>query len=96
MLKDGAAILPLCIVPFYAETDTADNGEFTHKAPVLLDKFFLSYKFEWDLTTKRVKSKIFRLNAISCGIAAEKLNLSFSYFVHSKNRLYLTSTAFVI
>jgi hypothetical protein len=55
MLRDGAAILPLCIVPYYAETDTADNGEFAHKAPVLLDSFYESYNFEWDLTTKRVR-----------------------------------------
>jgi hypothetical protein len=55
MLKDGASILPLCIVPFYADADTVDNGEFAHKAPVLLDCFYENYKFEWDLTTKRVR-----------------------------------------
>lgn len=53
MLKDGASILPLCIVPYY-DNDQIDNDEFAHKAPVLLDCFYENYKFEWDLTTKRV------------------------------------------
>lgn len=60
MLRDGAAILPLCIVPCYGDGEQiGDNDEFAHKAPVLLDCFYENYKFEWDLTTKRVsKSKI--------------------------------------
>lgn len=55
MLKDGASILPLCVVPYYGDGDDIDNGEFAHKAPVLLDCFYENYKFEWDLTTKRVR-----------------------------------------
>lgn len=54
MLKDGASILPLCIVPYYGDSDQMENDEFAHKAPVLLDCFYENYKFEWDLTTKRV------------------------------------------
>lgn len=55
MLKDGASILPLCIVPYYGDSDRMD-GEFAHKAPVLLDCFYENYKFEWDLTTQRVRT----------------------------------------
>lgn len=57
MLKDGASILPLCIIPYYADCDL-DSDEFAHKAPVLLDCFYETYKFEWDLTTKRVMNVI--------------------------------------
>lgn len=53
MIKDGASILPLCIVPYYGDNEV-DSSEFAHKAPVLLDCFYENYKFEWDLTTKRV------------------------------------------
>lgn len=54
-LKDGASILPLCIVPYYGDNEQVDSDEFAHKAPVLLDCFYENYKFEWDLTTKRVR-----------------------------------------
>ncbi|CRK95512.1 CLUMA_CG008981, isoform A [Clunio marinus] len=54
MLKDGASILPLCIVPYYGDCDQIENTEFAHKAPVLLDCFYEDYKFEWDLTTRRI------------------------------------------
>lgn len=54
MLKDGASILPLCVVPFYGDSEEMDTDEFAHKAPVLLDCFYENYKFEWDLTTQRV------------------------------------------
>jgi hypothetical protein len=57
MLRDGASILPLCIIPYYGDGDQIkDNGEFAHKAPVLLDCFYEEYKFDWDLTTKRVRN----------------------------------------
>lgn len=58
MLRDGASILPLCIVPYYGESEQIDNDEFAHKAPVLLDCFYENYQFEWDLTTKRVSAWI--------------------------------------
>lgn len=64
MLKDGASILPLCIVPYYGDSEI-DSGEFAHKAPVLLDRFYENYKFEWDLTTKRVRIESQRL-IIAC------------------------------
>lgn len=54
MLRDGASILPLCVVSYYGDKDD-DCSEFVHKAPVLLDSFYDNYKFEWDLTTKRVR-----------------------------------------
>jgi hypothetical protein len=59
MLKDGASILPLCVVPYYGESEDVDNIEFAHKAPVLLDCFYENYKWDsanGDLTTKRVKT----------------------------------------
>lgn len=58
MLRDGASILPLCIIPYYGVNELIDNDEFAHKAPVLLDCFYENYQFEWDLTTKRVSEKI--------------------------------------
>lgn len=57
MLKDGASILPLCIIPYYGDHEQMED-EFAHKAPVLLDEFYESYKFEWDLTTKRVMVQV--------------------------------------
>jgi hypothetical protein len=58
MLRDGQNCIALCVVPFY-ETKLAEieeMGEFSHKAPVLLDCFYENYTFEsWDLTTKMVR-----------------------------------------
>lgn len=33
MIKDGASILPLCIVSRYDSDNEVDSGEFAHKAP---------------------------------------------------------------
>lgn len=57
MIHDGSNVLPLSVVPHYEdnEWEISDNGEFAHKAPVLLETIF-SRKWEnWDLTTMRVK-----------------------------------------
>lgn len=55
MLTDDEDFLPLSIIPYYGDYDNiCDSDEFAHKAPVLLDSFYETYKFEWDLTTKRV------------------------------------------
>lgn len=57
MLQDEQNVLPLCVVPYYNEklNEIDDMGEFSHKAPVLLDCFFENYSFDsWDLTTKKV------------------------------------------
>ena len=58
MLKDGNSILPLCIIPCFEDVEIKDNSEYSHKAPVLLDCFYDDYKFDWDLTTKRVSRLI--------------------------------------
>lgn len=64
MLLDEQNVLPLCVVPYYNDklNEIDDMGEFSHKAPVLLDCFFENYSLQsWDLTTKKVfflKSKL--------------------------------------
>lgn len=71
MLLDEQNVLPLCVVPYYNDklNEIDDMGEFSHKAPVLLDCFFENYSLQsWDLTTKKVffyfyflyQNKIFR------------------------------------
>lgn len=69
MLQDGLNILPLCVVPYYEDklVEISEMGEFSHKAPVLLDCFFENYTLEsWDLTTKMVRNSYFRYQDREC------------------------------
>ncbi|KAG5669007.1 hypothetical protein PVAND_016910 [Polypedilum vanderplanki] len=57
MLRDENNILPLCVVPYYEDKliEINEMGEFSHKAPVLLDCFFENFTLSsWDLTTKMI------------------------------------------
>ena len=62
MLSDENNVLPLCVVPYYEDKliEINEMGEFSHKAPVLLDCFFENFTFDsWDLTTKMVSCRFF-------------------------------------
>jgi hypothetical protein len=64
MLRDENNVLPLCVVPYYEDKliEINEMGEFSHKAPVLLDRFYENFTFDsWDLTTKMVSTAVYPL-----------------------------------